>query len=136
MSTVKQFNKDLYPCIQDAISKILDKHIVSGFGNIENFTPIYESNALDDVLSFLAFNNIQHQYIKLPAPAGADCDELISVVWNEPGEVGHEVWYSKDATKRAYRVSMTVAAETKEEIEDWAATMDGMDIKNWSVEEI
>ena len=136
MSTVKQFNKDLYPCIQDAISKILDKHIVSGFGNIENFTPIYESNALDDVLSFLAFNNIQHQYIKLPTPAGANCDELISVVWNEPGEVGHEVWYSKGATKYAYRVSMTVVAETKEEVEDWAATMDGMDIKDWSVEEI
>ena len=136
MSIVKQFNKDLYPCIQDAISKILDKHIVSGFGNIENFTPIYESNALDDVLSFLAFNNIQHQYIKLSAPTGADCDELISVVWNEPGEVGHEVWYSKGATKHAYRVSMTVVAETKEEVEDWAATMDGMDIKDWSVEEI
>lgn len=136
MSMVKNFSKDLYPCIQDAISKILDKHIVSGFGNIENFTPIYESNALDDVLSFLAFNNIQHQYIKLPAPAGANCDELISVVWNEPGEVGHEVWYSKGITKYAYRVSMTVVAETKEEVEDWAATMDGMDIKDWSVEEI
>ena len=133
---VKQLNKDLYPCIQDAILEILDEHIVSGFGNIENFTTIYESNALDDVLSFLAFNNIQHQYIKLPAPAGADCDELISVVWNEPGEVGHEVWYSKGATKYAYRVSMTVVAETKEEVEDWAATMDGMDIKDWSVEEI
>ena len=136
MSIVKQFNKDLYPCIQDAISKILDKHIVSGFGNIENFTPIYESNALDDVLSFLAFNNIQHQYIKLPAPAGANCDELISFVWNEPEEFGHEAWYSKGATKHAYRVSMTVVAETKEEVEDWAATMDGMDIKDWSVEEI
>ena len=136
MSIVKQFNKDLYPCIQDAISKILDKHIISGFGGIENFTPIYESNALDDVLSFLAFNNIQHQYIKIPAPAGANCDELISVVWNEPGEVGHEVWYSKGATKHAYRVSMTVVAETKEEVEDWAATMDGMDIKDWSIEEI
>ena len=24
----------------------------------------------------------------------------------------------------------------KEEVEDWAATMDGMDIKDWSVEEI
>ena len=136
MSVVKNLSKDLYPCIQDAISEILDKHIVSGFGNIENFTPIYESNALDDVLSFLVFNNIQHQYIKLPAPAGADCDELISVVWNEPGEVGHEVWYSKGATKYAYRVSMTVVAETKEEVEDWVVTMDGMDIKDWSVEEI
>ena len=61
---------------------------------------------------------------------------LFLVVWNEPGEVGHEVWYSKGATKYAYRVSMTVVAETKEEVEDWVATMDGMDIKDWSVEEI
>ena len=136
MNMVKQLNKDLYPCIHDAISEILDKHIISGFGNIENFTPIYESNALDDVLSFLAFNNIQHQYIKIPTPAGADCYEFISVVWNEPGEIGHEVWYSRCAIKHAYRISMTVVAETKEEVEDWAATMDGMDIKDWSVEEI
>lgn len=136
MSMVKQLNKYLYPCIKDAISEILDKHIISGFGNIENFTPIYESNALDDVLSFLAFNNIQHQYIRIPAPVGADCYELISIVWNEPGEIGHEVWYSHCATKHAYHVSMTVVAETKQEVEDWAATMDGMDIKDWSVEEI
>ena len=136
MSMVKQLNKDLYPCIQDAISEILDKHIVSGFGNIENFTPIYESNALNDVLSFLAFNNIKHQYIRIPAPVGADCYELISIVWNEPGEIGHEVWYSRCTIKHAYSVSMMVVAETKEEVEDWAATMDGMDIKDWSVEEI
>ena len=136
MSMVKQFNKDSHHCVHDEISEILDKHIISGFGNIENFTPIYESNALDDVLSVLAFNNIQHQYIRIPAPAGADYYELISVVWNESGEIGHEVWYSQCATKHAYRVSMTVVAETKEEVEDWAATMDGMDIKDWSIEEI
>ena len=136
MSMVKQFNKDSHHCVHDEISEILDKHIISGFGNIENFAPIYESNALDDVLSFLAFNNIQHQYIRIPAPVGADCYELISIVWNEPGEIGHEVWYSHCATKHAYRVSMTVVAETKQEVEDWAATMDGMDIKDWSVEEI
>ena len=136
MSVIKHFSKDLYPRIQDAVLEILDEYIVSGFGGAENYTPIYGSKALDDVLSFLAFNNIQHQYMKLPAPAGADCDELISVVWNEPGEVGHEVWYSQGATKHAYRVYMTVVAETKEEVEDWVVTIDGMDIKDWSVEEI
>lgn len=31
---------------------------------------------------------------------------------------------------------MTVVAETKKEVEDWIVTMDGMDIKDWSVEEI
>lgn len=136
MSAVKYLNKNLYPCIHDAVLEILDRHIVSSFGSSKNHTSIYGNKALDEVLDFLAFNNIQHQYIKLPAPDGADCDELISVVWNEPGEVGHEVWYSKGATNHAYRVSITVVAETKEEVEDWAATMDGMDIKDWSVEEI
>ena len=91
MSVLKYLNKNLYPCIHDAVLEILDGHIVSSFGSSKNHTSIYGSKALDEVLEFLAFNNIQHQYIKLPAPAGADCDELISVVWNEPGEVGHEV---------------------------------------------
>lgn len=136
MSMVKNFSKDLYPCIQNAISEILNEHLVSSFGDPNNSTPIYGSDALDRVLTLLCVNNIQHQYTKLPAPAGADCDELISVVWNELGEVGHEVWYSKGATKHAYRVSITVVAETKEEVEDWAATMDGIDINDWSVEEI
>ena len=136
MSALKDLNKNLYPCINDAVLEILDEHIVSSFGSLKNHTPIYGSKTLDEVLEFLAFNNIQHQYIKLPAHDGADCDELISVVWNESGEVGHEVWYSKGATNHAYRVSMTVVAETKEEVEDWAATMDGMDIKDWGIEEI
>lgn len=136
MSVIKHFSKDLYPSIQDAVLEILNEHIVSSFSAAENYTLIYGSKALDDVLGFLAFNNIPHQYMKLPAPAGADCDELISVVWNGPGEVGHEVWYSQGATKHAYRIYMTVVAETKEEVEDWVVTLDGMDIKDWSVEEI
>lgn len=66
MSVIKHFSKDLYPSIQDAVLEILDEYIVSGFGGAENYTPIYGSKALDDVLGFLAFNNIQHQYMKLP----------------------------------------------------------------------
>lgn len=134
MSMVKQLNKDLYPCIKDAISEILNKYLVSSFGEPGNSTPIYGSKALDEVLGFLAFNNIQHQYMKLPAPAGEDCDELISVVWNEPGEVGHEVWYSQSATKHVYRVSITVAAETMEEIEDLVSTVEAVDIKDWAID--
>lgn len=136
MSIVKNYDKNIYPCIQDAVLEILDEHIVSHFGGVKNYTPIYGSKALDEVLGFLVFNNIQHQYMKLSAPAGADCDELISVVWNYPGDIGQEVWYAQGATKHAYRVSITVVAETKEEVEDWVTTMDGMDIKDWSVEEI
>lgn len=134
MSVVKHFSKDLYPSIQDAVLEILDEHIVSEFGGATNRTPIYGSKALDEVLGFLAFNNIRHQYMKLPAPAGADCDELISVVWNYPGEIGHEVWYSQGATKHAYRVSITVVAETMEEIEDWVSTVEAVDIKDWAID--
>lgn len=136
MSVAKYFSKDLYPSVQDAVLEILDEHIVSEFGGAANRIPIYGSKALDEVLDFLAFNNIQHRYMKLPAPAGADCDELIAVVWNHPGEIGHEVWYSQSATKHAYRVSITVVAETMEEIEDWITTVDTVDIRDWSVDEI
>lgn len=62
MSALKDLNKNLYPCINDAVLEILDEHIVSSFGSLKNHTPIYGSKALDEVLEFLAFNNIQHQY--------------------------------------------------------------------------
>lgn len=72
----------------------------------------------------------------LPAPANADCDELISLVWNEPGAVGHEAWYSKGKTKKAFRVTATIIAETKEEVEDWISYVDEVDVTDWSVEEL
>ena len=136
MSVVKHFSKDLYPCIQDAVLEILDEHIVSGFGEGDKTTPVYGNKALDDILNFLAFNNIQHQFMVLPAPANADCDELISLVWNEPGSVGHEAWYSKGKIKKAHRITATVIAETKEEIEDWLSCIEEIDIIDWSVEEL
>ena len=134
MSVVKSYDKSIYPCVQDAILEILDEHLVSGFGEPGKSTPIYGNKALDEVLNFLCVNNIQHQFMVLPAPAGADCDELISVVWNYPGEIGHEVWYSQGATKHAYRVSITVVAETMEEIEDWVSTVEAVDIKDWAID--
>ena len=136
MGVVKHFSKDLYPSIQDAILEILDEHLVSGFGEGDKYTPIYGSKALDDALSFLAFNNIQHQFMILPAPANTDCDELISLVWSEPGSVGHEAWYSKGKIKKAYKITATVIAETKEEIEDWLSCIEEIDIIDWGVEEL
>lgn len=136
MSVVKHFNKDLYPSIQDAVLEILDEHLVSGFGEPGKSTPIYGHKALDEVLNFLCVNNIQHQFMVLPAPANADCDELISLVWNEPGVVGHEAWYSRGKTKKAFRVTATIIAETKEEVEDWISYVNEVDITDWSVEEL
>lgn len=136
MSVIKNFSKDLYPSVQDAILEILDEHLVSGFGELDKSTPIYGHKALDEVLNFLCVNNIQHQFMVLPAPANADCDELISIVWNEPGAVGHEAWYSKGKTKKAFRITVTIIAETKEEVEDWISYVNEVDIMDWSVEEL
>lgn len=136
MSMVKNFSKDLYPCIQDAILEILNEHLVSSFGEAGNSTPIYSSKALDEVLTFLCANNIQHQFIVLPTPLNADYDELISLVWSEPGAIGHEVWYSKGKTSKAFRVTATIIAKTKEEVEEWISNVNEVDIKDWSVEEI
>ena len=136
MSVIKYFDKNLYPSIHDAVLEILDEHIVSGFKNTDNYTPVYGSKALDEVLDFLAFNNIQHQYIRMSAPANEDCDELISIVWNYHDEVGHEAWYSQGTTKKVYHASLTIMAESEEEIEDWVSTIEAVDIKNWRVEEI
>lgn len=136
MSAIKHFNKDLYPSIQDAVLEILDEHLVSGFGELGKSTPIYGNKALDEVLNFLCVNNIQHQFMILPAPANADCDELISLVWNEPGAVGHEAWYSKGKTKKAFKVTATIIAETKEEVEDWISYVNEVDVIDWSVTEL
>jgi len=141
MSVIKNFSKDLYPSIQDAILEILDEYIVSGFNGTgfnrtDSYVPIYSYKALNDILDFLAFNNIQHQYMKLPAPAGADCDELISLVWSEPGAVGHETWYSQGHGQKVYRVCLTMHAEDETEIEAWISNVDEMKILDWSVEEV
>ena len=136
MSIVKQLNKDLQSCIQDPISQILNIHLVSSFGEPGNSTPIYGSKALDEVLTFLCVNNIQHQFIVLPTPLNVDYDELISLVWSESGAIGHEVWYSKGKTSKAFRVTATIIAKTKEEVEEWISNINEVDIKDWSVEEI
>lgn len=136
MSMAKNYDKSIYSSVQDAILEILDEHLVSGFGESGEPTPIYGHKALEEVLNFLCVNNIQHQFMVLPAPANADCDELISLVWNEPGAVGHEAWYSKGKTKKAFRVTATIIAETKEEVEDWISYVDEVDITDWSVEEL
>lgn len=136
MSVIKHFNKDLYPSIQKAISEILKEHIVSNFNEAGNYATVYSGKALDDILGFLAFNDIQHQYIRLPAPTGINCDEIISIVWNYHGEVGHEIWYSKGYVKNTFHVDITIIAETEEEIEKWVSNIDNMDILDWRIERI
>lgn len=136
MSMVKNLSKDLYPSIHGAILEILNEHLVSSFGETGNPTPIYSSKAFDEVLTFLCVNNIQHQFIVLPTPLNADYDKLISLVWSEPGAIGHEVWYSKGKINKAFRVTVTIIAETKEEVEDWISNVNEVDTKDWSVEEI
>lgn len=135
LSVVKYFDKNLYPSIQDAVLEILDGHLVSGFDTKHKLMPIYGGKALDEILFFLASNNIQHQYTIMPAPYGADYDEVISLVWSESGVIGHESWYSKGRTK-FFRIVVTIAAEGQEEIEDWLSGVEEVQLKDWSVEEI
>lgn len=136
MSVIKQFSRNLYPSIEDAVLEILDEHIVSGFGDPDEPTPVYGSKVLNEVFDFLAFNDIQHQFMILPVPANVDCNELISLVWHEPGAVGHMAWYSKGKTKKAFKVTATIIAETKEEVEDWISYIDEVDVTDWSVTEL
>ena len=130
---VKNFDKSLYPSIADAIYEIMDEHLLVA-GNVS----IYDARSLEEVCFFLAENNIQHEYTILPAPAGAECDQVISLVWMEPGAVGNEVWYSRGEAfpKKHYRVSLLVAADDIEEVESWIANATEVDVCDWSVEEV
>ena len=82
MTKVKALDRSLYPSISDAIYEIMDKHLLVAADN-----PIYGGKALSEVLFFLCENNILHQYTIIPAPAGAECDEIISLVWIQNWEV-------------------------------------------------
>lgn len=90
MTKVKSFDKNLYPCIADAIYEIMDKHLLVAANN-----SIYGAKALEEACFFLAENDIPHSYTILPAPAGAECDEIVSLVWSDSGKAYGEVWFSR-----------------------------------------
>ena len=133
MSKVKSLDKSLYPSIYDAVYEIMDRHLLVAADN-----PIYHAKALEEVCFFLAENNIQHQYTIIPAPAGAECDEIISLMWVDGASIGHEVWYSHGYafSKNYYRVSLVVAADNNEEIVNWISNIDEVDVCDWSVEDV
>lgn len=133
MGQMKRFDKNLYPSVYDAIYEIMDKYLLVAADN-----PIYHAKALEEVCFFLAENNIQHQYTIIPAPAGAECDEIISLMWVDGASYGNEVWYSRGKAfpKNHYRVSLVVAAENNEEIVNWISNIDEVDVCDWSVEDV
>ena len=125
MGFVNNYDKSLYPSIKDAITFILDGHLL----DVKN--AIYGGAALNEVLFFLAENDIQHTFIKTPAPAGALCDEVISLVWSEPGAIGNEVWYSRGVTeaKKVHKLSIIIAADDVSNIEAWLNDADDYDME-------
>lgn len=133
MSKVKSFDKNLYPSVYDAIYEIMDKHLLVAADN-----PIFHAKALEEACFFLAENDIQHQYTIIPAPAGAECDEIISLMWVDGASYGNEVWYSRGKAfpKNHYRVSLVVAAENNEEIVNWISNIDEFDVCDWSIEDV
>ena len=135
MTKVKSFDRNLYPCITDAIYEIMDRHLLVAANN-----SIYGAKALEEVCFFLAENDIQHQYTIIPAPAGAECDEIISLMWVDDASYGNEVWYSrgKTCTKKLHKLTIIVAADDVEDIESWLSDAEANDIEliDWEREEL
>lgn len=133
MTKVKSFDKNLYPCIADAIYEIMDKHLLIAANN-----SIYGAKALEEVCFFLAENDIKHQYTIIPAPVGAECDEIVSLMWVDGASYGNEVWYSrgKAFVKDHFRVTLVVAAESNEEVVNWISNIDEIEVCDWSVEDV
>ena len=135
MTKVKSFDRNLYPCITDAIYEIMDRHLLVAANN-----SIYGAKALEEVCFFLAENDIQHQYTIIPAPAGAECDEIISLMWVDDASYGNEVWYSrgKTCTKKLHKLTIVVAADDVEDIESWLSDAEANDIEliDWKREEL
>ena len=133
MGKVKSYDKNIYPCIRDAVYEIMDHHLLV-MGN----TSIYAASALNDVLFFLCENDIKHEYTVIPAPYGAECDEVISLVWMEDKGCENEVWYSRGETeaKKNFRVNLVVSAKDECEIENWLANVSEVELMDWSVNEV
>ena len=133
MTKVKSFDKNLYPCITDAIYEIMDKHLLVAANN-----SIYGAKALEEVCFFLAENDIPHSYTILPAPGGAECDEIISLVWSNSGEAYGEVWFSRGKAfpHKHYRITMNVSASDEEEISEWISNVTDIEILDWGVDEL
>ena len=133
MSKILTYDKNLYPSIYDAIYEIMDKHLLVAADN-----PIYHATALEEVCFFLAENDIKHQYTIIPAPVGAECDEVISLVWVDDASYGNEVWYSrgKAFSKDYFRVTLVVAAENNEEVANWISNIDEIEVCDWRVEDV
>lgn len=133
MGQMKRFDKSLYPSVYDAIYEIMDKYLLVAADN-----PIYHAKALEEVCFFLAENDIQHQYTIIPAPAGAECDEIISLIWVDGASYGNEVWYSrgKAFAKDHFRVTLVIAAESNEEVVNWISNIDEIEVCDWSVEDV
>lgn len=131
MSKIQTYDKNIYPCIRDAVYEIMDRHLLMA-GN----TSIYAAAALNDVLFFLCESGIKHEYTVIPAPYGAECDEVISLVWMEDKGCENEVWYSRGETdaKKNFRVSLVVSAKDECEIENWLANVSEVEVMDWSVE--
>ena len=132
MGTLKNLDKSVYPSITDAIYEFMDEHLL-----VAGDAPIYHAKALMDVCFFLAENDIQHEYTIIPS-LSSESDQIISLVWMEPGAVGNEVWYSRGEAfpKAHYRVSMMIAANDIEEVESWIANTTEVDVCDWSVDEV
>ena len=135
MSKIKSYDKNFYPSINSAINEILNEHLL-----MARDVSIYDAKALDEICFFLAQNDIQHEYIIIDAPIGAECDEVIYLVWMEPGAFGNKIWYSYGrAGQRTYRVILDVRADSLEEVEDLVSTWISdteVDIMDWSVEDV
>ena len=132
MSKIQTYDKNIYPCIRDAVYEIMDRHLLVA-GN----TPIYAAAALNDVLFFLCENDIKHEYTVVPAPYGAECDEVISLVWMEGKNCENEVWYSRGETdsKKNFRVNLVVSAKDECEIENWLANVSEVELMDWGIEQ-
>ena len=130
MSKIQTYDKNIYPCIRDAVYEIMDRHLLVA-GNAS----IYAAAALNDVLFFLCENGIKHEYTVIPALC-TEYDEVISLVWMEDKGCENEVWYSRGETdsKKNFRVNLVVSAKDECEIENWLANVSEVELMDWSVE--
>jgi hypothetical protein len=68
------------------------------------------------------------------------CDEIISLVWSEPGAVGNEVWCSRGVAeaKKVHKLTVIVATDSEANFEAWLDDANDYDMEliDWQHEEL
>lgn len=137
MGKMKIYWKNFYPSIVEGIRAFIKPY--NRAKDDEIIPAVYSEQALEEALTFLCLNDIQHQYTKAPEPHVAGATALITLNWQEEDGPHYMSWYEREENTRYYLLKYAdnwadecdlegFAVLTADELSRWVHAMEDMDI--------